>query len=74
MNDTPCPLCNHLRRKCLTAFIKREYRELERCENELEKHRSSCDIVNGAWYLGLWQNAQLTPPRLGQRNQKGETA
>ncbi len=56
MNDTPCPVCNALLEKRRQAFIKREYAALAYYENEHEKHRAKCDVVNGAWYLGLWTN------------------
>ena len=54
-----CPLCNHLLEKRHLAFIKREYAELARLEEEHEKHCETCEVVNGSWYLGLWNNAKV---------------
>lgn len=59
MNPTPCPLCNHLLLKRLQAFVKREWKELERYENEHAAHRASCALMADGWYLGLWPAAQV---------------
>lgn len=64
MNDTACPICNHLIAQRKQAFIKREYAALAYYENKHAEHRAACDIVNNAGYLALWQNAKVvtTPP------------
>lgn len=56
MNDTPCPLCNHLLVTRRQAFIKREWAELARLEAEYKKHVQACEVVNSQWYQSLWRN------------------
>ena len=62
MNPTPCPICNHLLEQRRLAFIKREYAALAYYEHQHEAHAAKCDIMQEAYYLGLWQNAQIASP------------
>lgn len=57
MNNTPCPLCNHLWHRSFLAFVKREYKEHGRLMNELQEHRAKCTVINTQWYRLLWPNA-----------------
>jgi hypothetical protein len=57
--NTPCPICNHLLEQRRLAFIKREYAALAYYEHQHEIHRAKCDIMQEAYYLGLWQNARV---------------
>jgi hypothetical protein len=59
MNDTPCPLCNFLIAQRRLAFVRREYEALAHYETEHEKHRETCEIINGSWYRSLWQSARI---------------
>lgn len=57
--NSPCPICNHLHQARLMAFVRREYKNLERLENEHAAHLEKCEVVNSSWYLGLWSRARL---------------
>jgi hypothetical protein len=57
MNPTACPLCNHLKRRKFLAFIRSEYLEFARLQNELEAHQTKCETINSGWYKFLWPSA-----------------
>lgn len=57
MNPTPCPLCNALFERKRLAFIRSEWREFERLQNELDAHKVICEVINSQWYRCLWPSA-----------------
>ena len=62
MNPTPCSLCNHLLAKRLNAFIKTEWPEFRRLQNELDAHQAKCQELHSPLYLLLWPTARLIVP------------
>lgn len=62
MNPTLCPLCNHLLAKRRDAFMKSEWHEFQRIQNELDVHQASCVIIRSELYLCLWPTARLHIP------------
>ena len=73
MNDTPCPICNHLLAQRRQAFIKREYAALAYYEHQHEIHAANCDIMQQAYYLGLWQNARVVQVTAPAAQTRGES-
>jgi hypothetical protein len=59
MNATLCPLCNHLLARRYEAFIRSEWREVERLENELSDHQVTCGVLKDMLVSGLWQGLRV---------------
>lgn len=54
MNDTPCPVCNHILNARRLAYYKSEWKEWQRYNNEYLAHRAKCLVLQSAWYQSLW--------------------